>query len=95
MSDVTAEQLKEADPSGVIRESYAIEGVSLQDCRIIFFNWVIARRTERDTAEDVAMLLAVYGNDFPDHPMTEVLREGQGGELSAKGRRGGWRARRG
>ena len=40
----------------------------------------------------LADLLATYAPDHPDHPMTEVMREGQQ-SIATPRRRGGWRAR--
>jgi hypothetical protein len=31
--------LKEADPKGLVRESYRIEGITLGECRSIFVDW--------------------------------------------------------
>ncbi len=88
------EALRAVDPSGLIREAYAIEGITIQDCRVIFFDWAISHRAAVRTTEDIDLLLSVYGPAAPDHPMTQVLREGQGKTVEARGRRGGSRARR-
>ena len=32
-------QLDQADPKGLVRESYAIEGISAGECRSIFIDW--------------------------------------------------------
>lgn len=84
----------EIDPKGLIREAYRIEGVSLEDCRGIFFDWVLGHRERRIGAAEVAALLDLYGGAAPDHPMTRVLREGKDSFTTAPRRRGGARARR-
>ncbi|EAQ13744.1 hypothetical protein BD830_103620 [Maritimibacter alkaliphilus HTCC2654] len=84
----------EIDPKGLIREAYRIEGVSLEDCRGIFFDWVLGHRERRIGAAEVAALLDLYGGVAPDHPMTRVLREGKDSITTAPRRRGGARARR-
>ena len=43
---------------------------------------------------DVRLLLDIYGYAAPDHPMTQVLREGIDSITTAPKRRGGARARR-
>ena len=40
--------------------------------------------------DDIAALIARYGAEHPEHPMTEVLREGQASAERPR-RRGGWR----
>ena len=35
-------RLDEADPKGLIRESYAIEGISDAECRSIFMDWAMS-----------------------------------------------------
>lgn len=82
------------DPRGLIREAYRIEGISLIECRTIFFDWALSRPQSEGEAEAVGMLLACYGAEAPDHPMTAVLREGLAGAAAPKGRRGGARGRR-
>ena len=79
------------DPKGLIREAYRIEGISEPECRSIFMDWALS--SDRDDARPViADLLARYGADMQDHPMSKVLREGL--EAPAKARRRGGRAGR-
>ncbi len=85
---------KEIDKTGLIRESYLIEGIHASECRSIFLDWAI-KLPEGVAAQDaINVMLDEYAEAHPDHPMTEVLREGLG-EAAAKGRRGGRRARTG
>lgn len=79
------------DPRGLIFEAYRME-VGPEDCRTIFFDWVLGR-PEGGRTEEIAALLAHYGPAHPGHPMTAVLREGIEAARPA-GRRGGRRSRR-
>jgi hypothetical protein len=81
------------DPRGLIREAYRIDGITLAECRSIFFDWALSRPEDGREAEAIGGLLAGYGAGAPDHPMTAVLREGLAGAAAPKGRRGGRRGR--
>ena len=78
------------DPQGLIAESYAIEGIPIEDCRTIFMDWALNLPVDSDTGSLIRVLLDRHGEE--GHPMTSVLREGLGG-LQAPRRRGGWRSR--
>lgn len=65
-----------ADPKGLIRESYAIEGITAPECRSIFLDWALSLKPGVETAEAIRVLLAHYGPDWPNHPMTAVLTAG-------------------
>lgn len=82
----------QSDPKGLIYESYRMEGITKPECRTIFLDWALSLPVEQDTGVAIRTLMAGLGADHPDHPMTEVLREGLG-SLSAPRRRGGWRSR--
>ena len=62
------------DPRGLILEAYRMD-VGPEDCRTIFLDWATGHATPVGPAE-VGQLLAAYGALHPDHPMTDVLREG-------------------
>jgi hypothetical protein len=64
------------DPRALILESYRIDGITPGDCRSVYLDWALGVDAARDMVEDTRELLAFYGGDEPDHPMTEVLREG-------------------
>lgn len=82
----------EADPKGLIREAYRIEGITEAECRTIFLDWALSLPGEGDQSQRLLFLLGRYGAEMPDHPMTTVLRAGL--ERAEKPRRrGGWRAR--
>lgn len=86
--------LDTADPKGLIRESYAIEGIGPAECRSIFLDWALSLGSGAAPAGAAALLLATYADGRDDHPMTAILREVQSGG-SAPRRRGGRAARQG
>lgn len=63
-----------ADPKGLIRESYRIDGISDAECRSILMDWALSLSADQDPRVAIASLLAQYG--APGHPMTALLREG-------------------
>ncbi len=81
------------DPKGLIRESYRIDGIDLQQCRSIFMDWAIGLPQDMDGPTQIKQLLDHYRPENPDHPMTEVLTEGQN-RITVSGRRGGRQARK-
>lgn len=83
----------EIDPRGVIHESYRIEGISEADCRTIFLDWAMFAPESTPMPEMLKRFKEVYGAEFPNHPMTQVITEGLGNSSSVK-RRGGRAARR-
>ena len=85
--------ISQADPKGLIRESYRIEGISLDECRSIFMDWALSLPVDGDTQEAIRTLLLTYGAGV-DHPMNRVLGEGLERDDATPARRGGWRARR-
>jgi hypothetical protein len=87
-----ARDTADLDPKGLIRESYRIDGIGLPECRSIFLDWAISVPAGADAHALIPDLLALYAQDAPDHPMTQVLREGLAGPAPG-GRRGGRRAR--
>ena len=63
------------DPRGLIREAFAIEGITAGECRSIFLDWALGVPSERDTRAEVALLVNHYSETAPaDHPMLETLR---------------------
>ena len=86
-------QLDDIDKTGLIRESFNIEGIEAPECRSIFLDWAIKLSPEYDPQEAIALLLKTYGSDA-EHPMVTVLNEGLG-TASRTGRRGGRRVRTG
>ena len=68
--------LTEADPKGLIRESYAIEGITAGECRSIFLDWALSLPVAANIAVAAASLIAHYAIGAPDHPMTVTFPEG-------------------
>ena len=73
-------------PKGLIHEAYRIDGIAASECRSIFLDWALS--LEGDLRGAIERLLP----DRPDHPMTDVLREGLA-DVARTGRRGGRAAR--
>jgi hypothetical protein len=81
-----------ADPKGLIRESYRIEGITAAECRSIFVDWALSLPDGTGFADPARLLLAVYGAEAPGHPMTGVLTEALAAPEAPR-RRGGRAAR--
>lgn len=64
------------DPRGLIYEAYRIEGIDEISCRPIFLDWALGVPLEEDAVEHIKTMLDHYGPDWPDHPMTVILRSG-------------------
>ena len=84
--------LKAADPKGLIRESYRIEGITLGECRSIFMDWALSLPVDAETGPALRHLLATYAANVPDHPMNGVLQAALAAPKAPK-RRGGRAAR--
>ncbi|MDE3028500.1 MAG: hypothetical protein KGH84_08880 [Paracoccaceae bacterium] len=67
---------EEADPKGLVRESYRIEGITSGECRSIFVDWALSLPVGTDVRDAIRAVLASYGVAAPDHPMTAVMTEG-------------------
>ncbi|WP_299207071.1 hypothetical protein [uncultured Tateyamaria sp.] len=80
------------DPKGLIFEAYRIDGITTAECRTIFLDWALSVPGTHVPADLLSGLLKQYGDDFPDHPMTQTLRDGQE-QIAQPRRRGGWRSR--
>ena len=68
--------LTEADPKGLVRESYRIDGITQAECRSVFIDWALSLPVSAQVPDAVRALLAEYDVSAPDHPMGQVLREG-------------------
>ena len=67
--------LGEADPKGLVRESYRIDGISPGECRSIFIDWALSIPVGLPVPDAARALILGYGTGAPDHPMTVVLTE--------------------
>ena len=88
MSDVIAE----IDKRGLIKDSYLIEGIRIEECRSIFLDWALFEDHEMPQPEKIKLLLSTYGEAAPEHPMTAVLQaalEAPEGEAKRRGGRVG------
>ena len=74
------------DPKGLIREAYAIDGITAGECRSIFLDWALSVPQDAAHQALIAGLLARYG--LAGHPMTATLQAGLGA-TAAPTRRGG------
>ncbi len=68
--------LGKADPKGLVRESYAIDGISLGECRSIFMDWALSLPAGLSEPAALQVLLSHYAKDRPEHPMSAVLAAG-------------------
>jgi hypothetical protein len=84
--------LTTADPKGLVRESYRIDGITDAECRSILIDWALSLAPGVATPEALRAVIATYAVDAPDHPMTKVLTAGLP-DAPAPRRRGGRAAR--
>jgi hypothetical protein len=68
--------LADADPKNLIRESYAIDGITSGECRSIFVDWALSLPVGADVPAALATVIAQYATPHPDHPMSAVLHDG-------------------
>jgi len=86
-------ELSAADPKGLIRESYLIDGITAGECRSVFMDWALSLPVGAGFKEALAHLIAVYAAGNPDHPMSTVLQDGLTLPEAEARRRGGRAAR--
>ena len=79
------------DPKALIRESFNIDGINIEECRSIFLDWALSLPNDVDAKKIIPLLLKKY-NDKKEHPMLLTLREGLITTVSPT-RRGGRRGR--
>jgi hypothetical protein len=88
-------EIETIDPRGLFREAYRIEGIDMSQCRSIFMDWALGKEST-GAGDSMKVLLDHYGGLHPDHPMTDVLREGvDGGQGTSDGKRRTGRRRKG
>ena len=79
------------DPKALIRESFNIEGIKIEECRSIFLDWALSLPNDVDAKKIIPLLIDKY-NDKKEHPMLLTLREGLITTVNPT-RRGGRRGR--
>lgn len=75
------------DPKKLISESFKINGISDEECRSIFFGWVLDFDSRIDINLAIKTLHEKYSLSNPMHPMTSVLLEGLSVGYRAKRRK--------
>ncbi len=88
-----AMELSQADPKGLVRESYRIEGITAGECRSIFTDWALSVPIAIDIPDALRSLLAQYEVGNEGHPMTAVLTEALTSPSTPPRRKGGRMAR--
>ncbi|MDO5632281.1 MAG: hypothetical protein Q4G22_10630 [Paracoccus sp. (in: a-proteobacteria)] len=85
--------LSRADPKGLIRESFRIEGITAAECRSIFVDWALSLPDGVDAAAAMRLVIDSYApKALPAgvaHPMVAVLTEGVAVKAAPPQRRGG------
>jgi hypothetical protein len=61
-------RIEEADPKGMVRESYRIEGISLGECKSIFIDWALSLPVNASMKDALRVLLVHYALNAPDNP---------------------------
>ena len=79
------------DPKALIRESFNIEGIKIEECRSIFLDWALSLPNDTDARKIIPLLIEQYG-DKQEHPMLVTLKEGMLKTVSPI-RRGGRKGR--
>ncbi len=83
------------DPRDLIHDAYRIEGIAVEECRAIFFDWAIGLGSEVDPMLAAKTLHTDLAAENPDHPMTALLAEASHGSSQRPGRKGRRRSRYG
>jgi hypothetical protein len=83
------------DPRDLIHDAYRIEGIAMEECRAIFFDWAIGLEAGVDPVLAAKTLHTDLAAKNPDHPMTALLAEASLGGKPKSGRKGRRRVRSG
>lgn len=73
MTDMRPAAVIAADPKGLIRESYAMEGITMDECRSILIDWALSVPLGVDTILATQELLNYHSEGQGTHPMTQLL----------------------
>ncbi len=76
------------DPHDLIHEAYRIEGIVVEECRAIFFDWALGLDAEVDMVAAAKTLHTDLAGKNPDHPMSGLLAEASLGMVPGRRRRG-------
>lgn len=75
-SKVEKTNVSKLDPRGLIQEAYTMADLGEEQYRSIFLDWVLGLPMESPVREYIQVLLGHYQTDYPNHPMTDLLKEG-------------------
>lgn len=81
--------LTDADPKGLIRESYQIDGITAGECRSVFMDWALSLPVGAGFKDALDVLITRYAETEPNHPMSVVMREGMAAPEAEARRKGG------
>lgn len=91
--------LRRLDPKNLIRESFAIDGIGMAECRSIFLDWALSLPDGLDQVAACRDLLSYYApaakSAAQAHPMVTVLLQAAQAQPTPARRRGGRAARLG
>ena len=69
-------EMLECDKRGVIYDAYRMDGIREEECRSIFLDWVMGIPLEEDVSGYIALMFDHYTAHYPNHPMTNILKDG-------------------
>ncbi len=75
------------DPTDVIHEAYRIDGIAVEECRAIFFDWAMGLDAGIDIVTAAKTLHADLAGKNPEHPMSKLLAEASQGTTPSRRRR--------
>ena len=84
-----SDMITEIDKRGLIKDSYLIDGIRVEECRSIFLDWALFEDHTMPQADRIKLLIETYGTAAPDHPMTGVLQAALDAPQGEAKRRGG------
>jgi hypothetical protein len=81
------------DPRNLIGDALAMEGLSVEENRSIFFDWAFGLKNPESASMAANALLAIYRDETTTgHPMIRLLEQAAGGPATGRGRTGRRRA---
>lgn len=66
--------MQQADPKGLIGESYRIDGITAEECRSIFLDWALSIAEGVDVSCAAGFLINHYASMADRHPMSDILQ---------------------